>query len=319
MKKAVIKIILSLTAVIFAVSCGGKENSTYYPGDDTPSKSLSVYEEIDYTQPNYQDYNIIEADVNNEVSSEIDRAKFKFNISPSSANCTVAITKVTGGTTTLSSSDFNITTANGGAEVTISLSSSGLNSLSRETKGKEIEYTLTLKFTSESSEVTENKEAAVDIKVRVIPLKVITKTEVENMIKALKQVTLAYSSGIANIADYNFSNITFNTVGIDVTATKEYQAGTSPVQFPASEAVSSLKNKIEALQEYKNLGLGTSWNNGIKTSHTISYDKKTANAVLTFTPTKGYALNSECSFISTSGMKINLILQNNTWKQSLLN
>ena len=136
MKKQLLNFFLCLTVVIFAVSCGGKNNSTYYPGDDTTSTSLSVFEEIDYTQP---DYNIIEADTGNEVSSEIDRAKFKFNISPSSANCTVSITKVTGGTTTLSSSDFNITTANGGTEATISLSSSGLSSLSRETKGKEIE------------------------------------------------------------------------------------------------------------------------------------------------------------------------------------
>lgn len=315
MKKMVIKIILSLTAVIFAVSCGGKDNSTYYPGDDTTSTSLSVFEEIDYTQPNYQDYNIIEADTGNEVSSEIDRAKFKFNISPSSANCTVAITKVTGGTTTLSSSDFNITTANGGTEATISLSSSGLSSLSRETKGKEIEYTLTLTFTATSAEVTENKEDTVDIKVRIIPLKIITKSEVENMISKLAEAELNFG---ATLIKYNFANFTLTSNGSDFTATSEI--GLSPTtQLLASQAASLLKNKIEALQEYKDLGFGTDYNNYIKTSYNISSDSKIANLNLTFTTKKGYALNNECSFISSTGMKINLKLVDNNWKQNLLN
>lgn len=311
MKKQLLKILLSLTALIFAVSCGGSVDSTYNPGDDGSNTGNNLY----ITEDSYSlgaNNDIIEVDTDASYSQVKKQAKYKFLINPSSANCSVTIANITingKGTITdvnLSASDLSVPSyIKNNEEVSVSLTSSGIDKFKSSQKTQKAVYTVTLEF--KNDETTKN----VDIEVTVIPVKIITKEEIENMIQTLgENGTVTVIDGVLPRAKFNFSTFKLISSGSSFTATSEYTW--KGEQFSASSVSYNLKDQIGTSSSFKTLaGLTLDFNN-VTTS--ITGLNKNLEITFKFGLKTGYALDSSSSFITTTGMKINLKLQNNTWK-----
>lgn len=311
MKNAVIKIILCLTAVIFAVSCGSSANNSTNPdnGGDINKDYLNVFE--DSYSLGY-DHGTMEVDTDASYDQVKKEAKYKFSINPSDANCTVTIGNITikgTGTITdviLSASDLSVPSyIKNGDEVSVSLTSSGINKFKASPKTQKAVYTVTLEFKNGEASKT------VDIELTVIPVKIITKAEIENMINTLgENGTVTVIDGIIPRADFNFSTFSLTSSGSSFTATSEYIY--TDQQFSASNISYDLQKKIEESSSFKTLAGLTLDFNSITTS--ITGLNKNLEITFKFGLKTGYALDSSSSFITTSGMKITLILKNNTWK-----
>ena len=146
MKKQLLKFLLSLTALIFAVSCGNSANSSTNPDTDYPTGNYFYVAEDSYTLGNEHD--IIEVDTDASYSQVKKEAKYKFSINPSDANCTVTIANITikgTGTITdviLSASDLSVPSyIKNGDEVSVSLTSSGINKFNASPKTQKAVYT----------------------------------------------------------------------------------------------------------------------------------------------------------------------------------
>lgn len=310
MKKAVIKIILSLTAVIFAVSCGNSANSSTNPDTDYPTGNYFYVAEDSYTLGNEHD--IIEVDTDASYSQVKKQSKYKFSISPSDASCSVTIANITikgTGTITdvnLSASDLSVPSyIKNGEEVSVSLTSSGIDKFKASPKTQKAVYTVTLTF--QNGESTKN----VDIDITVIPVKIITKAEIENMIQTLgTSGEVSLTDGIIPRAVFNFSKFSLTSSGSSFTATSEYTWQNT--QFSASSIKYDLQSQIEKSSSFKTLAGLTLDYNSVTTS--ITGANKNLAITFKFGLKTGYALDSSSSFITTSGMKITLIIQNNTWK-----
>ena len=129
MKKAIIKIAVCLTAVLFAISCGNNANTSTNP---TPTpKNLSVT----YTFLNNGDDRI---DVNTEANNNQVKKEsaIKITVSPE-VSVDAKITKVTSTGTALEPSDFQLSKTSliaTGDEMKISLSSTGIDKLKSAAK-----------------------------------------------------------------------------------------------------------------------------------------------------------------------------------------
>ena len=311
MKKMVIKIILSLTAVIFAVSCGSSANTTTNPdnGGDIDKDYLNVYE--DSYSLGY-DHGTMEVDTDASYDQIKKQAKYKFSINPTDANCSVKIGNITikgTGTITdviLSASDLSVPSyIKNGDEVSVSLTSSGINKFKASPKTQKAVYTVTLEFKNGEASKT------VDIELTVIPVKIITKAEIENMINTLgENGTVTVIDGMLPRADFNFSTFSLTSSGSSFTATSEYIY--SGEQFSSYEIKNDLRSQIEESSSFKTLSGLTLDYDSVTTS--ITRADKNLEITFKFGLKTGYALDSSSSFITTSGMKITLIIQNNTWK-----
>ena len=311
MKKQLLKFLLSLTALIFAVSCGSSANTTTNPDNegDIDKDYLNVYE--DSYSLGY-DHGTMEVDTDASYDQIKKQAKYKFSINPSDANCTVTIGNITikgTGTITdviLSASDLSVPSyIKNGDEVSVSLTSSGINKFKASPKTQKAVYTVTLEFKNGEASKT------VDIELTVIPVKIITKAEIENMINTLgENGTVTVIDGMLPRADFNFSTFSLTSSGSRFTATSEYIY--TDQQFSASNISYDLQKKIEESSSFKTLAGLTLDFNSITTS--ITGLNKNLEITFKFGLKTGYALDSSSSFITTSGMKITLILKNNTWK-----
>ena len=311
MKNAVIKIILCLTAVIFAVSCGSSANNSTNPdnGGDINKDYLNVFE--DSYSLGY-DHGTMEVDTDASYDQVKKEAKYKFSINPSDANCTVTIGNITikgTGTITdviLSASDLSVPSyIKNGDEVSVSLTSSGINKFKASPKTQKAVYTVTLEFKNGEASKT------VDIELTVIPVKIITKAEIENMINTLgENGTVTVIDGIIPRAQFDFSTFSLTSSGSSFTATSEYIY--TDQQFSASNISYDLQKKIEESSSFKTLAGLTLAFDSVTTS--ITGLNKNLEITFKFGLKSGYALDSSSSFITTSGMKITLKLKNNTWK-----
>ena len=312
MKKQLLKILLSLTALIFAVSCGGSVDSTYNPGDDGSNTGNNLY----ITEDSYSlgaNHDIIEVDTDASYSQVKKQAKYKFSINPSDANCTVTVGNITiqgTGTITdvnLSASDLSVPSyIKNGDEVSVSLTSSGIAKFKSSPKTQKAVYSVALEFKNGETSKT------VNIDLTVIPVKIITKAEIENMIQTLgKNGTVTVTDGTLPRADFNFSSFSLTSSGSSFTATSEYIYNDQ--QFSASSVSYDLREQIGKSSSFTTLvGLTLEYLGGVSTS--ITGLNKNLEITFKFGLKTGYALDSSSSFITTTGMKIKLILKNNTWK-----
>ena len=311
MKKQLLKILLSLTALIFAVSCGGSVDSTYNPGDDGSNTGNNLY----ITEDSYSlgaNHDIIEVDTDASYSQVKKQAKYKFSINPSDANCTVTVGNITiqgTGTITdvnLSASDLSVPSyIKNGDEVSVSLTSSGIAKFKSSPKTQKAVYSVALEFKNGETSKT------VNIDLTVIPVKIITKAEIENMIQTLgENGTVTVTDGTLPRAKFDFSTFSLTSLGDSFTATTELYTDT---QFYANNLSYNLRDQIKESSSFKTLaGLTLDDPNSVTTS--ITGASKNLEITFKFGLKTGYALDSSSSFITTSGMKINLKLQKNTWK-----
>lgn len=136
MKKVGIKILLCLTAIIFAVSCAKKNECPTCPivPDPTPTE-LSIIENSSLLGT---DHHFIKADVDSTDSYMKKSASYLFVISPADENCSVMISDVSVSPTSpvqnvsLSKEDFELTkTIEKGVQITleVSLTQTGIDKL----------------------------------------------------------------------------------------------------------------------------------------------------------------------------------------------
>ena len=307
MKKQLLKFLLSLTALIFAVSCGNSANSSTNPDTDYPTGNYFYVAEDSYTLGNKHD--IIEVDTDASYSQVKKEAKYKFSINPSDANCSVKIGNITikgTGTITdviLSASDLSVPSyIKNGDEVSVSLTSSGINKFKASPKTQKAVYTVTLEFKNGEASKT------VDIDITVIPVKIITKTEIENMVKGIQDAAHPQGNyGMTGNGDGGFTVVLFDLTGFTLSSSGYNANGNDKSPYNVKNLKPSpitLGNLIEETETYKNIkGLTIDTLNAQS-----SVEGKTCTYTYKFKLSSGYALDSSSSFITTTGMKIKLTL-----------
>ena len=216
----------------------------------------------------------------------------------------------------LDASDFSYTEST--KELTLSYS--GLNKISSAslTAKQKYPYTIKFKFTDYASEDTKN----VDVTVNLIKAQIITKTDIVNMMKNAQYSEtstktagkIIFSTG-ASIAEFDFSTgATFSSSTPNFSSTASMTA-LANMTLNASSKAFSVANAIAQSTQFKEY-FGSSVFSDMdynSTPPTISADKKTCTFTLKFKKVKsGYALSSEVSRLTTSGLTIGLTLIDST-------
>ena len=220
----------------------------------------------------------------------------------------------------LDASDFSYTEST----KKLTLSYSGLNKISSAslTAKQKYQYTITFKFTDYISEDTKN----LDVKVNLIKAQIITKTDIENMMKNVKSSDGIYGSqnngeivfGDGGKTTFDFKTKTFSRSNPNFSATGTTTT-TSTVTHTASSKTSVLAAAIGGTTQFKEYfgSSSYSWVSDIdynSTPPTIS--SKDCTFTLKFKKlNSGYALSSEVAHLMTSGLTIKLTLpEKASWK-----
>lgn len=163
MKKSIIKIALCLIAVLFAVSCGNDANTSTNP---TPTPKRFFFSHWFLNNGNDK----IEVSTADDVSPIKKDVLIRLDISPNDITCNAKISAVSTSNPALEPNDFKLSKTSGittGYEMTISLSSTGIQKFKTASKGVQIGYTITLELET-SSDQTENKTYSRDINISVL-------------------------------------------------------------------------------------------------------------------------------------------------------
>ena len=210
----------------------------------------------------------------------------------------------------LDASDFRYTEST--KELTLSYS--GLTKYQAATLNarQKYQYTITFKFTDYSSEDTKN----VDVTVNLIKAQMITKTDIENMMKVVKNKDgiyggkkdgeIVFFDGGTTTFDFTSATFSGSTPNFSATGTT---ITTSTVTHIASRKTFSLADAIAGTTQYKTYFSSSVFDIDYNsTPPTIS--GKTCTFTLKFKKVKsGYALSSEISRLTTSGLTIGLTLK----------
>ena len=217
----------------------------------------------------------------------------------------------------LDASDFSYTEST----KKLTLSYSGLNKISSAslTAKQKYQYTITFKFTDYISEDTKN----LDVKVNLIKAQIITKTDIENMMKSVKNSDGAFGSqkngeilffdGGTTTFDFKSATFSGSTPNFSATGTTTTLSGN--VTHTASEKTFSLAYAIAETTQYKTYFSSSVFDIDYNsTPPTIS--GKTCTFTLKFKKLQsGYALSSEVSRLATTGLTIGFTLGDKaSWK-----
>ena len=202
----------------------------------------------------------------------------------------------------------------------MTLSYSGLTKFQKAssslTAKQKYQYTITFKFTDYASEDTKN----LDVNVNLIKAEVITKTQIENMMKNVKNSDGIYGGknngeivfeGNAIPTTFSFASATFSSSTPNFSSTGTTTFLNSSIEITASSKIFSLAYAIAETTQFKEY-FGSSFSDidYNSTPPSISADKKTCTFTLKFKKVKsGYALSSEVSRLTTSGLTIGLTLK----------
>ena len=201
------------------------------------------------------------------------------------------------------------------------LSSSGLaifqSSKDSFTETQKYQYTITFKI------ATSSESKNVDVKVNLIRAKLVTKTEIETIMKTVKYKDSWFAGDTPNVGEiitvsgndtikFNFasanfsSNPNFSSTGTTTTS--------SSVNVSASKVAETLGYAIN-----DNSKFGEYFSNflGVESSTTPEIKNKDCTFTLKFNTLKsGYALSSEVAHLTTTGLTIKLTLDSKaSWQQ----
>ena len=227
---------------------------------------------------------------------------------------TISIESVTmgsGGSLTLDVSDFSY---NQSTE-DLRLSSSGLtkfqNASSGLTEKQKYQYTITFKI------ATSSESKNVDVNVNLIKAKVITKAEVEAMMKKITTdkglmgsspagVVSIYGDG--NYANFDFSSFTIGSGTPNFKATVVSSTDTAGITYSALNGSAIIQSGIQKITDYRTLFEYSS----------INWDKqvisgKKCTFYFVFKVPSGCALEDSIKHIATTGLTIELTLVNGSW------
>ena len=234
-----------------------------------------------------------------------------------STSYSVSIERVDSGSNplTLDANDFSYTEST--AELTLSYSGLTKYQAATLTARHKYQYTITFKFTDYSSEDTKN----VDVTVNLIKAQMITKTDIVNMMKNVKNSDGIYGGknngeivfeGNGIPTTFSFATATFSSSTPNFSSTGTTTFLNSSIEITASSKIFSLAYAIAETTQFKEY-FGSSVFSDMdynSTPPTISADKKTCTFTLKFKKVKsGYALSSEVSRLTTSGLTIRLTLK----------
>ena len=228
---------------------------------------------------------------------------------------TISIESVTmgsGGSLTLDVSDFSY---NQSTE-DLRLSSSGLtkfqNASSGLTEKQKYQYTITFKI------ATSSESKNVDVNVNLIKAKVITKAEVEAMMKKIKAYGGAFtvSEGQVSLNGTGGKEVKFTTFGNfsissgvpNFKSTAESSTDTAGITYSALNGSAIIQSGIQKITDYRTLFEYSS----------INWDKqvisgKKCTFYFVFKVPSGCALEDSIKHIATTGLTIELTLVNGSW------
>ena len=220
----------------------------------------------------------------------------------------------------LDASDFSYTEST----KKLTLSYSGLNKISSAslTAKQKYQYTITFKFTDYSSvDTTDTK--TLNVAINLIKAQIITKTDIENMMKSVKNSDGAFGSqkngeilffdGGTTTFDFKSATFSGSTPNFSATGTTTTLSGN--VTHTASEKTFSLAYAIAETTQYKTYFSSSVFDIDYNsTPPTIS--GKTCTFTLKFKKLQsGYALSSEVSRLATTGLTIGFTLGDKaSWK-----
>ena len=196
----------------------------------------------------------------------------------------------------------------------------GLNKISSAslTAKQKYQYTITFKFADYISEDTKN----LDVKVNLIKAQMITKTDIENMMKSVKNSDGAFGSknngeilffdGGTTTFDFKSATFSGSTPNFSATGTT---TTTSSVTHTASRKTFSLASAIANTTQFKEY-FGSSVFDIDYDSTPPSISGKNCTFTMKFKKLQsGYALSSEVSRLTTSGLTIRFTLGDKaSWK-----
>ncbi|WP_302272400.1 hypothetical protein [Brachyspira aalborgi] len=196
---------------------------------------------------------------------------------------------------TLDASDFSYNKST--KELT--LSSSGITKFNNATltETTAYQYTITFKF-ADSSDA--NKEATANVTINLYKAKVITRTEIEAMIKSMKTVKVDDSS-YKNVAQFTFSNEVFsaNTPNFN----SKNIGSTEKIKFSKSSGRIQMGAAIRETSNYKTYFSGLNMYHKEPLAEGVN-----CTFYFRFTLKGGYALSSEVAHITSDGLSIQLKL-----------
>ena len=236
-----------------------------------------------------------------------------------STSYSVSIERVDSGSNPLilDASDFSYTEST--KELTLSYS--GLTKCASLTARQKYQYTITFKFTDYASDDTKN----LNVSVNLIKVQMITKTDIENMMKTVTNSDIGADGSIyssekngeivlageyRNSTKFSFTNAKFSEANPNFSLTNKYTSlsETPSVTHSASKKASVLAAAIGGTPQFKEYFGSVSDIDYNSTPPTIS---NTTNCTFTFKFKKlnsGYALSSEVAHLMTSGLTIKLSL-----------
>ena len=237
-----------------------------------------------------------------------------------STSYTVSIESVDSGSNPLilDASDFSYTESTKELTLTYSGKNKFQNASSSLTAKQKYQYTITFKFTDYISEDTKT----LDVKVNLIKAQMITKTDIENMMKVVKNKDgiyggkkdgeIVFFDGGTTTFDFKSATFSGSTPNFSATGTT---TTSSTVTHIASRKTFSLADAIAGTTQYKTYFSSSVFDIDYNsTPPTIS--GKDCTFTLKFKKlNSGYALSSEVSRLTTSGSTIKLTLpEKASWK-----
>ena len=285
--------LLSLT-FLFSISCSNE--GTTGSGDDTGNNDNTgdSYITVSENWNNSKDITVMSQISSSSVYSA---GKVDFTIY-GATDYDVSIQSVDSGSNplTLDASDFSYNKST--KELT--LSSSGITKFNSATltETKAYQYTITFKF-ADSSDAS--KEATANITINLYKAQVITKTEIEAMIKSMKTVRFYDSSYNNNEVQFSFSSETFSESAPNF---KSYNLGSMvKTKFSKSSGRIFTGSAIRETSNYKTFFSNL---NGYHKEPLV--DGINCTFYFRFTLKGGYALSSEVAHITSDGLTIRLRL-----------
>ena len=205
------------------------------------------------------------------------------------------------------------------------LSSSGLTKFQTAkdniTETQKYSYRITFKI------ATSSESKNVNVIVNLIKAKLVTKTEIENIMKSVKlkssvmissnpnagEIIIADTSSFDNTVKFSFASASFSSSSPNFSANGTTTTSSSSATIATSKAAETLANAINDNAEF---GKYFSTFLGVESSATPSISGKDCTFTLKFKTLKSnHALSSEVAHLTTSGLTIKLTLDSKaTWQ-----
>ena len=198
------------------------------------------------------------------------------------------------------------------------LSSSGLSKFQtakdKFTETQKYAYRITFKI------ATSSESKNVDVIVNLIKAKVVTKAEIETIMKTVKrksdwlisgtpnagEIIIAGTSSSDNTVKFSFASANFSPSSPNFSATGTTTTSSSSINIATSKAAETLEGAINDNSEF---GKYFSTFLGVESSTTPSVSGKDCTFTLKFKTLKsGHALSSDVAHLTTTGLTIKLTL-----------